>query len=200
MYVEGAGGGGGLSMSLAIKGAFLVESGKMYETIRARYRRGFVESLKTLRDMIKDRTPRGGSLDLYYSIKYEFKETTAKGPYGFGVGPLVFEGKVYSGEMPYAKENYAAAVEEGIKPTWIPWQPLMTWIDQILHPPDLFTRSLWIMNIWRHIAKTGTHGAHMFRDGKKAFVDQDIYGKNMRKATEDAAKIMASETPWWARW
>jgi len=197
-----------VGIEMKFKGKILVDTWGALQILREEYLRAFKNSLETLRDMIKARTPIGASGALYHSIAYRARDLTPTGPFGFPTAPPEFEGVVYArSETEYLwnlfptaygeKTTYAEAVESGTKPHWPPVDELRDWASRVLYlaRPEA---SLAAYFIGRKISKVGTRPRHMFRDGLAQFKAEGIFEKNIEAAADLAIKKAAVDTPWWA--
>lgn len=199
-----------LEIEMKFRGLVLVDTWEALQIFRVEYLKAFKNSLETLRDMIRERTPIGSTRRLYRSITYSAQDLTPTSPFGFPTAPPEFEGKVYSRSEPDFFLNifptppdllctYAAPVEFGTKPHWPPWINIRAWAAHVL-PLELspFEIDMATWRISRKISKVGTPARYMFRDARQAFMSQGIFEKNIKEAAEIATIKAAAETPWWA--
>ena len=197
-----------VSIDMKFKGKILVDTPGALEIFRVEYLNAFKQSLETLRDMVRERTPIGVSSRLYLSITYRLKELTPKSAFGFPTAPPEFEGKVFSrseteyflGIFPTTYSwvcTYGPAVESGTRPHWPPLIELRDWASRVLFlaRPEATLAAYFI---GRKISKYGTRGRYMFRNARQAFMSQGIFEKNIEAAAEVAIKKATVETPWWA--
>lgn len=197
-----------VGFEMKFKGTILVDTPGALQIFREEYLRAFKNSLETLRDMIKVRTPIGASGALSHSIAYRARDLTPTGPFGFPTAPPEFEGVVYArseteylwGLFPtayYEKTTYAEAVERGTTPHFPPLLPLRDWASRVLGlaRPEA---SMAAYFIGRKISKVGTQGRFMFRDGLAQFTAEGVFEKNIEEAAALAMKKIMVETPWWA--
>jgi len=201
-----------LEIEMKFKGLVLVDTWEALQIFREEYLRAFEKSLKTLRDMVKARTPIGASAKLYHSITYVAKDLTPTSPFGFPTAPPEFEGKVYSRSetevtwgiftTPYSWVcKYAAPVEYGTKPHFPPLfgpESIHTWAAHVLPMMPKLELAQVAYRIALHISKHGTRARHMFRDARQAFMSQGIFEKNIKEAADLATIKATVETPWWA--
>ena len=201
-----------VEIEMRFKGLVLVDTWEALQIFRVEYLKGFKKSLETLRDMVRERTPKGASLRLYHSIIYVAKDLTPTSPFGFPTAPPEFEGKVYSRSerevtwgifaTPYFSVcKYAAPVEYGTKPHFPPVfgpESIHSWAGHVLPmmPKLELAQTAW--KIALHISKHGTRARYMFRDARQAFISQGIFEKNIKEAADIATIKATAETPWWA--
>ncbi len=187
-----------VSIEMKFKGKILVDTPGALEIFQAEYLNAFKDSLETLRDMVRERTPIGVSGTLFHSTTYLAKE----------LSPTEFEGKVFSrSEAEPAPSifptpaawicTYAPPVESGTKPHWPPVLKLREWAATILNlsEPEASRAAFFI---GRKISRHGTRARHMFRDARQAFMSQGIFEKNIKEAADLATIKATAETPWWA--
>lgn len=172
------------------------------------YLLAFEESLKTLRDMVRERTPIGASGMLRASIGYQMIDLTAKDSFGFLAGPPQFDGKVFSrskteyflGLFPgpiWELVTYARPVEFGTAPHWPPVDAISYWAGRVLnlYPMEAYVAAF---RIARSISIHGTRGRFMFRDARQAFQASGILERNFSLATSRARSQVEVQLPWWA--
>ncbi len=168
----------------------------------------FKESLKTLRRMVRARTPLGSSHKLYHSISYSMVDLTPKDAFGFLAGSPQFEGKVYARSetevtwgifaTPYTHVcKYADAVEWGTKPHFPPVfgpDSIHAWVGKLE-----LAQVAWQIAI--HISKHGTRPRYMFRDARQQFQASRVLERNFSTATVRARSqvVPVEELPWWAQ-
>lgn len=178
------------------------------------YLSAFKESLKTLRRMVRARTPIGASIKLYHSISYSMVDLTPRDPFGFLAGPPQFEGKVYARTEPevtwaiFATPYthvcpYADPVEFGTKPHFPPVfgpESIHTWASHVLPIMGAFELAQVAYRIALHISKHGTRPRYMFRDARQEFQASRILERNFNAATVRARSQVPviEELPWWA--
>lgn len=136
---------------------------------------GVTEASMLAEREIRERTPTSGAGLLRESIgamPVEFVESGARG----GVATSL---------------SYAAPVETGSKPHFPPVAPLTDWVERKLGLKGAEAKGV-AFAIARKIAKEGTTGAFMFRDGFAAVETQifEIIGAAVERAT---ARIAAGE-------
>lgn len=201
-----------VNIEMKFRGKILVDTWDALRIFREEYLKGFKKSVKTLRGMVRARTPIGASGRLYHSIAYLVRDLTPISPFGFPTAPPEFEGKVYARSAaevtwgifatPYEYIcKYAAPVEFGSKPHFPPVygpESIHGWVTHVLPMMPKFEAVLVAWKIALKISKVGTRGRFMFRDARQAFVSQGILEKNMQEAADIAIKKATVEMPWWA--
>ncbi|MEP9372613.1 HK97 gp10 family phage protein [Mesorhizobium sp. KR1-2] len=136
---------------------------------------GVTEASMLAEREIRERTPTSGAGTLRESI---------------GAMPVEFAQEVVRGGVATSLP-YAVPVETGSKPHMPPISPLVDWVERKLGLRDKEAQGVaWA--IARKIAKQGTQGAFMFRDGFAAVEPQimAILGAAIERAT---ARIAAGE-------
>ena len=176
----------------------------------------FKESLKTLRRMVRARTPIGASHRLYHSITYAMQDLTPRDAFGFLLGPPQFQGKVYArsepgliwGIFPTAYMDvapHADHVEFGTKPHFPPIfgpESIYGWVAHVLPLAlDKFEIAQIAWRIAIHISKHGTRPRYMFRKARQQFLASRILERNFSAATARARSqvVPIEELPWWAQ-
>jgi len=208
-------------------GKILVDTPGAILFFHQEYQTGMLESLKTLRDMVRARTPIGASGRLYKSVSYRLVDLTPGGPEGRPSGPIEFKGAVFSSDVvppaPYLGPvgalftglmllpailltkpeymvcTYGAFVEFGTKPHWPPWINIRAWVARKL--PFALSPAEIDMATWRisrKISKVGTRAQRMFERGRAEFMSQGIMERKIKEAADRAIRAATVETPWWA--
>ncbi len=123
---------------------------------------------------VKERAPTSGAGTLRDSI---------------GALPVTISGSSIAGGVGTSL-SYAAAVELGSKPHWAPIAPLLDWVQRKLGLSGEDAEGA-ARAIQFKIARRGTEGAFMFRDG---FTHADAFVRGLLKAASDrAAARMSAE-------
>jgi len=193
-----------VNVSILFETETLWKVGLAMGTMRRKGMEKFEESMITLQDMIRIRTP-WASGELRRSINYEINETTPTDPYGFKTGLIGFEGVVRSmrpggvlaAPVYFDPWTYLKFVEGGTAPHWPPWEPLLRWVRTVLNPPGMVEELWTTFKIGRHISQKGTPGRHMFKLGEQEFEAGNILETNMKEAADEALEILTAPKPWW---
>lgn len=85
-----------VSIGIRLRGKVLVDAPGAVLVFHQEYRRAFAESIRTLRDMVRARTPVGATGRLYRSVSYSVQDLTRGGPQGSPSEPIEFKGSVFS--------------------------------------------------------------------------------------------------------
>jgi len=211
-----------IRITMRMQGKILVDTPGAILFFHQEYQRAMLESLKTLQDMVRARTPIGATGRLYRSISYWLKDLTPGGPQGRPSGPIEFKGAVFSSDVippppsplwtalalgptialskpAYMVCTYARAVEFGTRPHWPQWEPLRAWVAHKF-PVGLTPRKVDLVTwaISRDISKRGTGPRYMFTYAESAFRSQGVLERNVRAAADRAIEAAAVTTPWWA--
>jgi len=208
-------------------GKILVDTPGAILVFHQEYQTAMLESLKTLRDMVRARTPVGASGRLYKSVSYRLVDLTPGGPEGRPSGPIEFKGAVFSSDVvppaaylgpfgalftglmlapavlltkpEYMVCTYGAMVEFGTKPHWPPWIQIRAWAAKKL--PFALSPAEIDMATWRisrKISKVGTRARYMFRDARQEFMSSGVMERNIKEAADRAIRAATVEGPWWA--
>ncbi len=195
-----------ITTKMKIRGQILTKPGKSIKIIVDKYTSAFKESMKTLRDLVRENTPIGASGILRASTQVEMGPGLTLKPYGSSGGGGILEGAVASRGGPSLYQSpfgapfcgYGLAVELGTKPHWPPSEAIKGWVFAVLQPATFFDRIRWVYFVQRHIGKTGTHARHMFEIGKQKYVNAKTLEIDMQESLDASAKIVSAKTPWWA--
>lgn len=167
-----------VSFELALNIPLLADPEGTTRNLHGSLSEAFQESLKTLRDMVKERTPvfRG---TLAASMSYEL----------LAVGsPLDFLGRVFS------DVDYAEPVERGTRPYWPNVRSISDWVGakSLVYPYEKaslypqFVRGWISFLVARKISRMGTPPHFMFKKAKEEFESQGILQKNIEAAAKNA--------------
>lgn len=125
-------------------------------------------------------------------IECEVRERTPKGANGFlamsiaALEPVVIPGGVMG--MVGTSLSYAEPVELGTKPHMPPIQPLIEWVEVVLGLEGEAAEQAAQSIAWK-IAKKGTEGKFMFRDGFAA--SEDYIKRKFRQALSNIRNNLA---------
>lgn len=128
-------------------------------------------------------------------VEKEVRERTPKGANGFlamsiaALEPVVIPGGVMG--LVGTSLNYAEPVELGTKPHMPPIQPLIEWVEVVLGLEGEAAEQAAQSIAWK-IAKKGTEGAFMFRDGFAA--SEDYIKRKFRQALANIRNSLAGAT------
>jgi len=210
---------------MRFRGKILVDAPGAILDFHQEYQGAMLENLKSLRDMVRARTPIGATGRLYRSVSYRLVDLTPGGPQGRPSGPIEFKGAVFSSDVvppaPYLGPvgalftglmlgpaialtkpaymvcTYGVAVEVGTKPHWPPLDVLSTWAAHVLRlsRPEA---NLAAYFIGRKISKVGTRPQRMFERGRAEFMSSGVFERNIKEAADRAIERATVTTPWWA--
>lgn len=128
-------------------------------------------------------------------VEKEVRERTPKGVNGFlamsiaALEPVVIPGGVMG--LVGTSLNYAEPVELGTKPHMPPIQPLIEWVEVVLGLEGEAAEQAAQSIAWK-IAKKGTEGAFMFRDGFAA--SEDYIKRKFRQSLANIRNSLAGAT------
>ena len=170
-----------VSFELALNIPLLADPGGTIRNLHGSLSEAFEESLKTLRDMVKEGTPvfKG---DLRDSMSYELLAAAS---------PSDLLGRVFSDTK---QVDYAEIVETGTRPHWPKVSAISDWVGakSLAYPYEKaglypqFVRGWVSFLVARKISRMGTPGHFMFKKAREGFESQGILQKNIEAAAKNA--------------